>query len=457
MKAYRVGKWRSLPELARFWTNPVGALRKLHRRHGLFVQLELPRSTREKPSALNIVASEELYKELLSDTETWRNVKISPRLRRNDATDRLTNGMTRLRGVRHEHYRKLIAPPLKRAAVAGMGPDMARIADAQVRAWPRETPVSLPELCRDLAKRLAIGLLFGDDMDRALPITEMISRMIDAAWPIPGIAYFRWVREAGEQERAILEWAEEKRGRHDASDLLSILVNNTDEKGEPPSAEILGGITSFVFAAAYDTCQNGLAWTLLLLTQHPAIMQSVTEEVIGALAGELPTMDRVGGLPLFDAVIKEGMRLLPPVPLVIRRATRQTTLGEEPIGNSERVIVSTFIINRNPDIYSDADRFDPGRWAKIRPTPFQYTVFGAGGHMCPGITFGLQMMKIGLAAILSQHRVELAPGSNVGYRTHVTLAPHGRVEVIFRRPQDKSIYRPMVGPVRGLLTLPQLA
>ena len=89
------------------------------------------------------------------------------------------------------------------------------------------------------------------------------------------------------------------------------------------------------------------------------------------------------------------------MPLEIRRATRADDARRRADGHVERVVVSALSINRDPTSYPEPPRLGPARWAAIRPSPFQYTVFGAGGHMCPGITFGLQMMKIALATILS--------------------------------------------------------
>jgi cytochrome P450 len=175
------------------------------------------------------------------------------------------------------------------------------------------------------------------------------------------------------------------------------------------------------------------------------------------LDGAPATMDRIGALPLLDAVIRETMRILTPVPLLMRKATHPTRLGDDAIAQGDRVLISALVINRDPKIYPEPDRFEPDRWLSIKPSPYQYPVFGAGGHMCPGVTFGLQMMKISLATILAENNLELAPGGRAAYRIHVTLAPKGKVELIFRKPREKSIHRPLAGPIRGLLDLPSLA
>jgi len=431
MQAHQLGRWEAAVLLSRFALEPLRAARAAHRAYGPFIKAKLPgRSAKALKRTVFVVADSELYKTMLSDTETWRNIEISARSNRNAASRRLSNGMTTLRGQRHEHYRKLIAPPLKRPAVLATSLEMARIAAGQVASWPVGKPFQLTEGARTMAKHLAIGLLFGDDHQRAMPIADMIARAMQASWILPTPALYRWLKEADAQERAILDWAEEKRGHPDKQDILSILVNNTDEMGKPVPLELIGGLTSFIFGAAYDTCQNALAWTLILLSQHPKAMAALVAEIDSALGGELATMDRIGALPRLDWTIKEAMRLFPPVPVQMRKAMRRTTLGGEAVDVGNRVVISAFEINRDPAIYAEPDSFRPERWADIRPSPFEYTTFGAGGHMCPGVMFGMQMMKVALATILSKRSVELSAASKIGYRTRVTLAPVGRVEVI---------------------------
>ena len=219
-------------------------------------------------------------------------------------------------------------------------------------------------------------------------------------------------------------------------------------------ADVICGIICFLYAAAYDTCLNGITWTLLLLTQHPEIMEALTAEIDGALDGELPTMDRIGQLLLLDRVIREGMRLMPPVPLQMRKSQRPTKLGDEKVAYRERVLISGHLIGRDPEVYPEPDSFRPERWRSIKPSPFQYPVFGAGGHMCPGITFGLQMVKIALSTILAAGRVELARDMPVAYRTAVTMQPVGRVEVVLRNRSDRPSYPRASGAFAKLVTLP---
>jgi cytochrome P450 len=447
-----VGKARSLGYFARFLSDPLTMARALHEAHGPFVLLQFPWSRRSRPAVLLCIANSELYRATIAATEVWRGVKIQYGIK-NHASERLTTGMTRMRGARHAHYRRLLAPPLSKPAVTASSPAMAALADEEAASWPRNVPVNLLKLTEHLMVEYSIGLLFGNDRERALPIAETIIKQGAASRMWPGRECLRWMAIAGRQERAILDWAEEKRGDLDAQDILSVIVNNSDETGRPPSPAIIGGLCSFVFGAAFETCQNGLAWTLIMIAQHPQLAGALADEINGALAGGPPTIDRVGSLPLLDAVIKEGLRLFPPVPLLFRKSTIATQLGDVEIPPDTRLIASNHIINRNPDLYAEPDRFRPERWDGLDPSPYDYTVFGAGNRTCPGFIFGIQAMKISLAAILSRHRVTMVPHARIDYRTRITLLPYPDIPVVLRDVAEAPRAVPIRGGIHKLVDL----
>ena len=449
-----IGKASAFPIFLRTMHSPLVTTRRLHERYGPLFQLEYVTSTRAKPKHLTAAANADLFRAVLSDPEHWRNIKINFDGLKNHASRRLTNGITRLVDARHDHYRRLLLPALKRPVVEAMATGMAAIAESEVAAWPRGEPVDLAPLTRRLAQRLAASLLFGDDIERAAPIGRLLTYVIDASWFIPRPAYLKWLATAPRLERLILEWAEEKRGERNPRDLLSVLVNSTDENGEATTPEMIVGLTAFLFGAAYDTCQNGLAWTLILLTQFPEIARGLAEE-IDALwsAGELDAA-RINEMPRLDGVIKETLRLFPPIPFMFRKARQDVDLGDAHVTKNALVLMSGHLINRDPILYKEPDRFQPERWVGLKPSPFQYTVYGAGGHMCPGATFGTQMLKVAVAAVLRRSSLELPARARVGYRTTITLAPRGRVQLVFRERRAPVTYRRAVGGMNDLSNCP---
>jgi cytochrome P450 len=444
-----LGKGKSLSYFVSLATDPLAMTRTLHRAYGPFVLLQYPWMRRSRLATFSCIANAELYRAVFTAPEVWRGVKINFRGIKGHASDRLTMGMTRLRGARHAHYRRILALPLSRPAVLAMSRGMAAAAEKEVSSWPRNVLIDLLALTERLSLELAIKLLFGEERDRALPIANMITKGVAASRLLPGREFVSWLTVAAKQERAILDWAKQKCGHLDAKDILSIIVNSPDETGQPPSPAIIGGILSFVFGATYETCRNGLAWTLIMVAQHRQIAGPLAEEIIGVLGGGPP--DRIDALPLLNGVIKEAMRIFPPVPLQYRKSTVATELAGTYIAAGTRLLASIYLINRNPDLYCQPDRFRPERWESLDPSPYDYTVFGAGNRMCPGFIFATQMMKISLAAILSRYRVTIAKNARIDYRTRIALSPYPSVPVILRDIDESPDHSPISGGIHKLV------
>ena len=131
----------------------------------------------------------------------------------------------------------------------------------------------------------------------------------------------------------------------------------------------------------------------------------------------------------------------------------ETELGATHVPARTQVFASIHLINRDPATYSEPLRFRPERWKNLQPSPHQYAVFGAGAHMCPGATFGDQMAKIALAAILSRYRVELAPRARVDYYAAITLSPYPALPIILRDKSRPPVSMPFVGRAREFFDL----
>ena len=366
-------------------------------------------------------------------------------------------------GRTHEHYRRMLLPPLHRKSVAEIGTAMVDLAEEEVVSWPVGEVIDLWARVQRLMRTLAIGLLFGDDRERGYPIAAMINQYFDFNWSwkvsfcpvnLPGTTYNRMLRGGEQLERRILEWADCKRGHLDARDLLSIVVNSPDENGNPAGHERIVGQTPTLFGAAYETCQNALTWMLILLDQHPQIARDLFDELEDSRAGGPLAFDKLVELPLLDAVVKEGMRILPPAPQQFRVAQHDTTLAGCAMPQGTRVLLSALLTNRNPELYPEPARFKPERWARISPSPYEYLVFSAGPRGCPGYWFGLCAIKVAIAAIFSRYRVALVPGARVDYKVRVALSPRRRVDAILHRQDGAFSAAPIGGGIRNLVQLP---
>jgi cytochrome P450 len=456
--AARVG-WRLLRD-------PITAMRQNHAEYGRLIVVSdlLPFTRNVKLATLGLPlilgAGPEVNNEVLNNPAVWRPVSIFPGGPRNSAARRLGEGLARMNGARHAHYRRLMLPTLRKTSVEALGDRMIRLADEEIAAWPAGETIDLwDRVCR-LMHTYAIGLLFGNDTERGYPVAEMISDMFALKWSpavracpinLPVTPYGKFLKEGESLERCILDWAGKKRGPVDGGDLLSIVVNNPEEDGQAARDSTIVGLMPQLFGAVFETCQNALIWTLILLAQHPRAAGELLDELQTGLADARPTLAAIADLPWLDAVIKESMRLLPPAPMQARVAQRETSIAGSAVPNGARILLSAFVTNRMPDRYAEPDSFWPERWASINPTPYEYQVFSAGPRNCPGYLLGMAMVKVAVAAILRRYRVEFPPLARVDYIARPGLRPRGQVRAVLQ-PQDGAFARSRIeGNIFGLV------
>jgi cytochrome P450 len=272
---------------------------------------------------------------------------------------------------------------------------------------------------------------------------------------LPFTPYGRVLRKAEQLERRLLEWIASKRGECDERDLGSIIVNSPDADGAPPSDEAIAGQLPSLFAAASEAGQSALAFTLLLVALHPRIAGELFDELRGRRNGATPPLEAASTLASLDGIIKESMRILPPVPLQIRVAQADAAIAGHPVPKSTRVILNTFLVNRTPDLYPDGDSFRPERWRTTTRSAYECPVFSAGPHACPGYWFGLVAVKVALAAILSRYRIVLERDARIDYSVQPTMRPLNRVRVMLDREPDTVAAPHVSGSLLNLLKLPQ--
>nr|CAB3499625.1 unnamed protein product [Digitaria exilis] len=179
-------------------------------------------------------------------------------------------------------------------------------------------------------------------------------------------------------------------------DLLSVLLRIRDE-----------GEFEDLFTGGTETTSSVAEWVMSELVKNPEMMAKAQAEVRQAFNNK-NTCDHESNLHhlhYLSMVIKETMRLYPPLPLLLPRLCRETCdIGGFEVAKGTRVIVNAWAIARSPEYWDDSEKFNPERFEKImadyKGTQFEYMPFGSGRRMCPGSGFGLASLELILARLL---------------------------------------------------------
>jgi cytochrome P450 len=313
------------------------------------------------------------------DKVLWRNT--------DPVTDLLDHGVLIVDGEEHDHYRKLMEPPLHSSRLADYTSQFITHTDKVSSQWQDGQVVDMLVESRKMAMLIIMDTLFSKDVSDDLPlIWTPILKAIEYISPGMWIIWRKIPRPGFKKHLKTLD-----------DYLYRIITDRRASTSEPDLLQHLidAGLTDNVIRdqmltmliAGHDTSTALLAWAFALLGQHPDIHQRVIQEV--------DTMERS---PLLDQVIKESLRLYPPIHIGNRRVAEEMGFTEGNILVDERMFYSIYLTHRDPAIWENAEDFCPERFANGKKTPpFSYVPFGGGPRVCIGAAFGQAEARIVMA------------------------------------------------------------
>ncbi|GAA3239428.1 cytochrome P450 [Pseudonocardia petroleophila] len=318
----------------------------------------------------------------------------------------------------HRAHRRVMQQAFTADRLAGYVDQTIPCARDTVPTWPTDRPVRIyPEL-----KRLTLDVATRVFMDeRTGPETERINRaFVDCVraasalvkWDVPGT---RW--RAGLRGRAVLEtyFAENLPGKRaqPGHDLFSALCQARTPDGEAFSDTDVINHMIFLMMAAHDTSTITSAAAAYYLAANPQWQERAREESLAL--GDAPLdMAALRTLRTLDLVVKESLRLVAPVPVVMRRTVTDTALLGHHIPRGTLVLVAGAVNHFDPGCWTDPDTFDPDRFAEPRHEDRSHRdawiPFGGGVHKCIGMAFGTLEVTAILHEMLRTYRWSVEPG-----------------------------------------------
>lgn len=445
-----------------FFRDPITCMRRIYQQHGPVAALgSVVFGEPRKPHVLAV--GPEFNRQVLGDPSTFRTTGQFIRGPADSAQRRLRFGLTRMTGPEHNRQRQLVMPPFHKKAVEGYHAIMVEISQSVIDAWRSGQTYDMHREMRTLTLRISSSILFSHDPTEASTIGTMLEEwqhrnFSTPVWMLPlnfpGTAFHRLLKHAERLEQEILSMVQRRRANPGGTDVLSLLIQERDDESRGMTDTELVGQSTILFGASFETTASTLTWTLFLLAQHPEVMRELMKELDTVLRGGPPSAEQLGQLVFLEWVIKESMRILPPVPFTIRATTRDATIGPFHVPNGSRVICSHYLTHHMPEIYPEPDRFRPERWRDIDPTQFEYMPFSAGPRACIGAMFAIQVLKISLAIMLQKFRFTVTPGALIDRVVRITIVPkHGMPMSILKNDRKYSA-SDVIGPIHEMVTFP---
>ena len=217
--------------------------------------------------------------------------------------------------------------------------------------------------------------------------------------------------------------------------LYAIISNR---RSSPPKPDLLGHLIAAgldddrirdqmltMLIAGHDTSTALLAWTFALLGQHPDVQARLVAGLDAAEPGSHPH--------LLDEVIKEALRLYPPIHIGNRMLAEEMQFESQNIPAGERLFYSIYLTHRAPASWERPDdfcpeRFEPGILRRKQP-PFAYLPFGAGPRACIGAAFGQAEARILISYLLKIFSFEPLNAQHIHAHMGATLEPRPGVSM----------------------------
>jgi len=362
-------------------------------------------------------------------------------------------GLLTAEGDSWRWQRKLASPLFRHSELLSYVPIMVEAADERVARWKAHGTEFVTDVERDMtetafsviARTILAGIneAEGDAVKRAgRAYLDPISWEVAAAllmlpeklWH-PGK---RRMRRAAADTRVIVQNLLDQRRKAGigGDDLVTrMLTARNPDTGQPmPDDRIVDNLTTFLLAG-HETTAKALTWTLYILSRAPEWQERVRDEIrTVAKSGRIGPLT-ISKLPLTSRVLKESMRLYPPVPVITRVSTEDVELGGKHLPNPTLIVIPMYAVHRHRRLWTDPDRFDPDRFLPENEAKYprtQFMPFGYGQRVCIGSSFAILEATAILATLLQSVRFEWDGRHEPEPVSRVTLRPKGGMPLIVK-------------------------
>src|SRR5579863_10226262 len=363
----------------------------------------------------------------------------------------LGNGLLLSEGEFWRRQRKLIQPAFHQERIAAYADIMTGHTERMVASWSDGQTLDIHAAMMHLTLGIVAKTLFDADVSReAEDVNAALGILMGKFLRQAGLALLlpAWVplptsqllkRAVGRLDHVIYAIIEKRRLSGQMSgDLLSVFLQVQDDEGVGMTDRQLHDEIMTLFLAGHETTANALSWTWFLLGQNPEVEKKLMEELGRVLGGRVPAPSDLPRLIYTDTVLRESMRLYPPVWVIGRRALAPFRLGEYELPAETNVLISQLIMHRDARYFPQPERFDPDRWRASDPRAaalprFAYFPFGGGPRVCIGAAFGMMEAVLLLATIAQKFRIQTASGQKAEMQPTVTLRPRNGIPVTLRQ------------------------
>ncbi len=318
-----------------------------------------------------------------------------------------------------------------------------------ISKWGEEGELDLLEFTKELTIYTSSHCLLGPEFRHELN-KEFAEIYHDLERGIQPIAYvfpnlplpvFRRRDKARVRLQALVTEIMERRSkeRSESPNVFQTLIDAAYEDGTKLTPHEITGMLIATIFAGHHTSSGTTAWVLIELLRHPEWMAKVVEELdqLFGKDGDV-TFESLRQIPNLESVLKEVLRLHPPLIILMRKVLEDFTIGDTTIPAGKFVCAAPAITHRIASLFPNPEQFDPDRYSTERQEDknlYAWQAFGGGRHKCSGNAFALFQIKAIFCILLRRYEFELVSEADT-YRddyTKMVVEPASPCKVRYRR------------------------
>jgi cytochrome P450 len=359
-------------------------------------------------------------------------------------------GLVTSEGDLWRRQRGLSQPSFQSKQFETYAPVMVAYTERMLLSWgtggPRDVHSAMMRLSMEITAKVLFDLDIGQHASELGDVFDVILShfarpalvwfLLPEWLPLPENLRFRGaIRRL---DRIIYGLISERRARGtDAGDLLSRLLHAHDQEGNRMTDQQLRDELVTLFLAGHETTALALTYCFHLLGQNPEADAKLAAELKQVLGDRVPSVADVPLLRYAEGVVRESLRLYPPVWTIGREPRSDCEIGGYPIRKGTPLLMMQWVVHRDGRWFEDAETFKPERWADdlARRLPrCAYFPFGDGPRICIGNNLAMTEAVLILATVAQRYRLTPAPGRPIELVPSITLRPkHGIPMVASRR------------------------
>jgi cytochrome P450 len=374
-----------------------------------------------------------------------------------DLSKVLGDGLVTSDGEHWKKQRKLVSHAFTPAKIRGYADTMMEVAHKAISGWAPDHEIDVHAEMTRITLDIVAKTLFDADVSSdartvgdAMAVLSDYGMSLEAGlliplWaPTPGA---RRARTAIQSIDGILYRIikERRASGSEHGDLLSALLH-AEEDGQSMDDRELRDECVTLFLAGHETTAIALSYGFYLLAKHPEVAERFRAELARVLGARRPTHSDVEALDFTTRIVKETMRLYPPVWGIGREALTDIEISGHSLKKGAQLAMFQWTVQRDPRWYSDPEAFDPDRWLDSRSADlprFAYFPFGGGPRVCIGNHFAMMEAVLLLALVGQRFHLELLPGEKLDFRPSITLRPKHPIRMRLRALAPESRRQPV--------------